>query len=100
MSLHTDSPRGRGRGAHKLGRLLERRFAAGSYLCTPRAVCDRPAADEADDREPIVEGTSYGSRSRLQDVSDIDRPFERRVGFANSGGLVFVDEPAEEITAA
>jgi hypothetical protein len=23
-----------------------------------------------------------------------------RVGFANSGGLVFVDEPAEEITAA
>jgi len=24
----------------------------------------------------------------------------RRVGFANLGGLVFVDEPAEEITAA
>jgi hypothetical protein len=62
----------------------------------------RPALAEAAEKGDHEEGEEpAGSLVRqvkeLQDLA-VNGEIER-VGFANSGGLVFVDEPAEEVTA-
>jgi hypothetical protein len=47
-------------------------------------------------RQVLARAVSWG----LLDVNPAKLGVENPVGFANSGGLVFVDEPAEEVAAA
>jgi hypothetical protein len=42
----------------------------------------------------------HGAFSSVDELDAVSGIGPKRVGFANSGGLVFVDESAEEITAA
>jgi hypothetical protein len=48
--------------------------------------------------EPRIPRADEHSDSLPRPLSASSRAW-RRVGFANSGGLVFVDEPAEEVVA-
>jgi hypothetical protein len=69
---------------------LRRRALDRKDLARPASAASRKAGDVEVPRQPSGAPSS---------TSDTRLPFER-VGFANSGGLVFVDESAEQIASA